>query len=476
MHWKNLTISKRIAVLSGSLLLFLLIVALWSYTGVSDVADLGQTSIHGLELTGTLAERECDHLAWANKIADVMISQEGTSVGVQTDDHKCALGQWMYGPDRQVIEHRHPYLAAQLKALEEPHARLHATASDMNQCLESGRADRFAEAEKIYSDRTLPILADIRGQMKEMKKIAEDNLTTDEMLSTTASTRTAVSVIGIIALVFGIGVSLLIALGIKKVLSDIVKNISAVSDQVAVAAGQVSSASQSLAQGASEQAASVEETSSSLEEMSAMTKQNATNARSASDLMTVSGDQIKNAGVNVEKMTDAMDQIRSSTDQTSKIIKTIDEIAFQTNLLALNAAVEAARAGEAGKGFAVVAEEVRNLAMRSAEAAKDTSALIEDTVNRVGQGVTVVSGLSEALSQVTESSHKVASLVDEISAASAEQSTGVEQTNLAMSQIDKVTQQNASTAEESASASEELSGQAEAMRGQVRLLDAIVNG
>jgi methyl-accepting chemotaxis protein len=281
---------------------------------------------------------------------------------------------------------------------------------------------------------------------------------------------------GVLAFLLGLAASVVIARSIKTDLQNIVNGIGGGSEHITMAAGQVSTASQALAEGASRQAASVEETSSSLEEMSAMTKQNADNSRVAAELTAQSTKHIEDADSNVVNMTGAMEKIKSATDQTSKIIKTIDEIAFQTNLLALNAAVEAARAGEAGKGFAVVAEEVRNLAMRSADAARNTSELIADTVARVNNGVQVVSGLKEVLSEVMSSSKKIAGLVSEISSASSEQSTGVDQANKAMVAIEEVTQQNAATAEENASASEELVGQAESMRGYVLNLNALVSG
>ncbi len=248
------------------------------------------------------------------------------------------------------------------------------------------------------------------------------------------------------------------------------------SGQVTSAAQQVSSSGQSLADGASRQAALIEESSASLEEMSAMIKQNADSSSTASKLMTESNKHVDRAGTSAGNMIDAMDQIKTATDQTSKIIRTIDEIAFQTNLLALNAAVEAARAGEAGKGFAVVAEEVRNLAMRSAEAAKNTSSLIQGTVDRVKSGADVVSGLKEALTEVTDSSQQVSRLVEEISAASTEQAQGIDQLNDSVSGVDQLIQQTAAGAEEGASAAEELSGQAESMMGSVVELTSIVQG
>jgi methyl-accepting chemotaxis protein len=178
----------------------------------------------------------------------------------------------------------------------------------------------------------------------------------------------------------------------------------------------------------------------------------------------------------MEEMSHAITEITKTSEETSKIIKTIDEIAFQTNLLALNAAVEAARAGEAGAGFAVVADEVRNLALRAAEAAKNTSSLIENTIKAVRNGNELTRMTQEAFQENIAISSKISHLIDEIATASQEQSHGISQVNIAVSEMDKVTQQSAANAEESASASEELNAQAEQMKTYVDNLLTVVNG
>ncbi|MBF0524962.1 MAG: Cache 3/Cache 2 fusion domain-containing protein [Deltaproteobacteria bacterium] len=261
-----------------------------------------------------------------------------------------------------------------------------------------------------------------------------------------------------------------------KVISRSVVGLNAGSDQVATASTQVSMASQSLAEGTSTQAASIEQTSSSLEQMSSMTRRNADNANIANNLMKETKEIVAEANTSMSHLTSSMGEITKASDETSKIIKTIDEIAFQTNLLALNAAVEAARAGEAGAGFAVVANEVRNLAMRAAEAAKNTAGLIEDTTKKVKDGSDLVLKTNQVFNHVSEKASKVAELVGEIAAASTEQAQGIDQVGRAVAEMEKVTQQNAATAEESAAASEEMTAQALSMRGIVTELASIIGG
>jgi methyl-accepting chemotaxis protein len=229
--------------------------------------------------------------------------------------------------------------------------------------------------------------------------------------------------------------------------------------QIDAGGTQIASASQSMAQGASEQASSLQQISASLEEISGQTQQSAENARQANSLAQESKKSADRGQQEMAQMNDAVNAIKQSSGEISKIIKVIDEIAFQTNLLALNAAVEAARAGEAGKGFAVVAEEVRNLAHRSAEAAKSTSAMIEESVKRSEAGVQIAGRVGQSLEAITVSTNKVSALLAEIASAASEQATGVGQINQGVSQLDQVTQQNAGNSEELASSAEELSSQ-----------------
>lgn len=261
-----------------------------------------------------------------------------------------------------------------------------------------------------------------------------------------------------------------------KLLTQTVQDMTEGATQVASASDQVSQSSQSLAEGANDQAASLEETSSSLEEMAAMTNKTSEGAAFANSLAQECRKGAEEGMRAMEQTISAMGKINDSTGQMGKIIKTIEEIAFQTNLLALNAAVEAARAGEAGKGFAVVAEEVRNLAQRSATAAKDTSTLIAESISNAEDGKKITETAGSSLKKVLEEIQKVAEHLNQITMAAREQSEGVMQVSKAVTSMDRVTQQNAATAEESAAASEELSAQAAHLKEVVNRILNLVTG
>ena len=250
-------------------------------------------------------------------------------------------------------------------------------------------------------------------------------------------------------------------------LNLVMREINEAAEQVAAGSEQIANASQALSQGSEEQASSIEEITASIAEMAEQVKQNAVNATQADDLSLAAKNKALKGNEQMKEMLQAMHDINESSTSISKIIKVIDDIAFQTNILALNAAVEAARAGQYGKGFAVVAEEVRNLAQRSANAAKETTAMIEGSIEKVGMGMEIANNTAQALNEIVESISKAAELVSQISIASNEQASAISQVNLAIEEVSQVVQNNSATAEESASASEELSSQAEMLRQMV---------
>jgi methyl-accepting chemotaxis protein/methyl-accepting chemotaxis protein-1 (serine sensor receptor) len=343
--------------------------------------------------------------------------------------------------------------------------------------LEMSRSGKSAEAE-AQQTQVAPAFVTVRDALAahfDYNKKRGEEMATESQQSYHRTVWLLWCTLGL-SMLAGAGFSFVVIRSTNNILMQVADELSEGAQQTASAASQVSSLSQALAQGSSEQAASLEETSASSEEINSMARKNTENSHQAAGLVTQSQQKFVETNQSLEHMVVAMDEIKTSSDRISKIIKTIDEIAFQTNILALNAAVEAARAGEAGMGFAVVADEVRNLAQRCAQAAKDTSSLIEESISKSGDGKIKVDQVAVAIRAITEEAGSIKVLVDDVNMGSQEQARGIDQIGKALTQMEQVTQKTAANAEECASAAEELNAQSATLKGIVDRLTALVGG
>jgi methyl-accepting chemotaxis protein/methyl-accepting chemotaxis protein-1 (serine sensor receptor) len=334
---------------------------------------------------------------------------------------------------------------------------------------------KMDQAIALLNERLLPQLSSMAESSKKLAAIQTQQI---EALRATAEGTSAAGfwtllILNVVALVVGLGVFYMVR-QLTGTLRATVADLSESADHLGNTSKEVGSYSMSLSKSASDQAASLEETSASTEEIHSMTRSNADNSKQAASRMLEAAQRVEEANAALSEMVNSMNEISASSSKISKIIKVIDEIAFQTNILALNAAVEAARAGEAGMGFAVVADEVRNLAQRSAQAAKDTTQLIEESIQSATSGKQKLDQVARASESVNQLVKAVGSLVQEVRLGSEEQERGIEQIAKAVSQMERVTQQVAANAQEGAAAGEELRKHAAKVERSVDALQELV--
>jgi methyl-accepting chemotaxis protein len=330
-------------------------------------------------------------------------------------------------------------------------------------------------ALKLFDERLAPSLQDMVTSAGQLVDLEEKNLAAlgSSAESRRASTWWLLITLCAIAVTVGLAVFYVIR-QVSGRLRELSRRISGVATEVSEASRQILQASRSVADGASSQAGSLEETSASGHELGSITQKNVEQSRSAARMMDEVDGRVRDANQTLEQMVASMRDISGSSEKIAKIIKVIDEISFQTNILALNAAVEAARAGEAGMGFAVVADEVRRLAQRCAQAAKDTAALIEESIRTSSEGSRKIERMAQSVGSITESAVQVKQIVDELNHSSHEQAQGIELISSALTQLESVTQQAAASAEQSAALSESMSSQSEVMQSVVTELVSLV--
>ena len=467
------TIGEKLYAGMGVLLLLTIMeggVAVWGAARVE--ADINEVTARAAELQRTLAiytslfkiESSVKNMLWAGLDNDQALYAAEKKKSLDEFDVASRAVDGLALALAGSADQAH---AAALRQKFDEWKTLHA------QIVELGDAGRVADALETLNKKATPLF---RAAEDSAQSIANQmfKATGDATVSLSGSrSRSLTAMVILIALVVA-GLVAWLVHTINSRLRGMSRELGEGGQLVVEASAQMSASAQSMSQGAAEQAASLEETSASMEEIAAMTRTNADNSQQAAALMGEAARVLDQSNQSLADMVGAMNSIKESSNRVSKIIKTIDEIAFQTNILALNAAVEAARAGEAGMGFAVVADEVRNLAQRSAQAARDTTSLIEGAIASSSEGSQRVAQAAESFAAITARVTEVKRLVDSVSVASGQQAHGIEQVLQGIRQMEKVTQTTAATAEESAAASEQLSAQAGMTMRLVERLETMV--
>jgi methyl-accepting chemotaxis protein-1 (serine sensor receptor) len=512
--FKKLSLKLKLYAGFGTILGLLVVLSAVVYKNLRTVQHSSSKYVDAAQYNRFMVEKEVDHLKWVRGLEALFIHDELERVDIQLDHTKCSLGRFLYGDKGKKLAESDPRIAQFMKEMKKPHQKLHESAAHVNAVWRNTSSGLSQEeiaaveaaqrkAAQIMDVETYPALTKVQGKLVELRKHLQQQSGSAEgrLQAGVSASQWTVGVVSIVAILIGVAFSGLLVRSLTTLfqrltegmdeiaegnlarrlddsgkdeiaqlasvfnkfaakLQEIIRQVATTVASVTQASEEISAANQDLSQRTSEQASSLQQTATSMQQMTASVNQNAENASHANNLSTEARKQAESGGEAVSRGIEAMEDIQLSSKKMSDIITVIDEIAFQTNLLALNAAVEAARAGEQGRGFAVVAGEVRELAQRSATAAREIKDLIGDSVAKVERGSEMVEQSGQTLEEILTHTGKLADAMNEIAAASQEQSSGIEQVSQAVAQMDEVTQQNATAVDQMATASEELAVQA----------------
>ncbi len=472
----------------GIIVLLFLVSTVWTLSDLKSLIKSAENNSEGRELRTELKQIYIDHLVWSKKVSMFFVQAKEGQINVQTNDHQCNLGKWLYGDGKEHVMHIMPELAPLISQIEKPHGLLHQSVSEINTILQSSDTLRVQKAKKVFLSSTESSLNEVVRILNAIIQKSNEIVVSDAVVYEKQNTiRVNLLILSVIVIVFSLIISYFIASNVQKSFNDIsilvanmasgdlssntrinqkdeigilakglqqtidklktiTTEISLGAENILTASSEASFTSEKMSENANEQASSIEEVSSSIEEMSASIEHNKGNAQLTEETTINASTKI------LEGSKSVMETVKSIKIIKEKV-SIISEIAMQTNILALNAAVEAAHAGEQGKGFAVVAADVRKLAEQTQKAAKEIETLTSSSAIQAEDS-------GELLSSIVPAIQNTAKLVQQISLSSIEQDNGASQINFAMQKLNEVAQQNAASSEELAANSEEMTSQA----------------